>query len=69
MAANFRPSDLLGVPDELVGAEFFPWCRLAIILWKADPCLEREFGCIPDFLDWAFATAEALIRSAQEEIL
>jgi hypothetical protein len=65
--SNFRPSDLLGVPDEMIGAEFFPWCRLAIRLWKEDPCLEREFGCVTDFMDWAFAEAEKLIRSATEK--
>lgn len=66
---SFRPSDLLGVPDEMIGAEFFSWLGLAIVLWRSDPCLANEFADLSNFLDYAFAETESLIRSADMEDL
>jgi hypothetical protein len=63
---SFRPSDLIGLSEDMVGAEFWKWCGLAISLWKQDPCLEHEFAGLTDFLDFAIATAEKLICSATE---
>jgi hypothetical protein len=60
------PSDFLGTVIARTNVEFRSWAVVVLELWNADPRVHKDFdGDVVRFFDWAFATSEALIRSAQ----
>ena len=65
-----RPSDLLALDSperssELLSSEFSAWCALADGLWRTDSNLRAEFASVGEFFNFAFATAEKLLRSVE----
>lgn len=62
-----RASDLFEFDVALRGPEFREWCSVILDLWLLDSRLHDDFVDVVSFFDFAFESAEKLIRSAYAE--
>ncbi len=63
-----RASNFLDTAIAQKDPEYKQWAVATLRLWNEDPRLHADFdGDVVSFFDYAFATAEVLIRSAFAE--